>query len=277
MTLTRIPASMLQSGALTTSVVVKRLSPTTESFPETDVSSSGTIYYGDLTLSISSALAGKNYDVFLSPSDTLVMGPAWTNNITRSSTVSEVDGVIVNDDAIGSMPAGAGKLIGGFRAYADGLTRSTARSRLVWSLDGATIVPVRCIDTTDSWTYSTAAYRQVNGNASNQVEIFNGVSGRMVEVVATGYMINGTSSVVAAFVGIGIDSSTADSAQIKNPGAAGNTFPVLPPRAHFSGYLGLGYHELRWLEKGAGGSQNWYGDGGYSDGYQTGLIGWAVV
>ncbi|QJX06178.1 hypothetical protein [Rhizobium brockwellii] len=275
MALTKIPAVMID-GNVGSGGGGTRLSVSVDAFPETDIATS-TLYYGEATVDISAAEAGKNYDVFVSPGGVLVIGPAWTNSVTRAMAIVEVDGRFVNADAIGSLAAEAGELVGGFRCHAAGQTRSTLQSRLVWSLGGAVIMPVSRTDPTDSWSYSAAAWRQANGSALNQIEVFNGVSGRMVRVEASGYMINGTGTVVAGFTGIGIDSSSADSSQVKRPGAASNVFPILPSAASYSGYLGLGYHELRWLERGTGGSQTWYGDGGQANGYQTGILGSVVI
>ncbi|WSH22829.1 hypothetical protein U8Q07_11100 [Rhizobium ruizarguesonis] len=276
MSITKIPAVMID-GNVGSGGGGTRLSVSSEAYPETDVTATSTLYYGGATVSISAAEAGKNYDLFLSPGGALVIGPAWTNSVTRAMAIVEVDGKFVNADAIGSLAAEAGELVGGFRCHAAGQTRSTLQSRLVWSMGGAVIMPVCRVDTTNTWSYSAASWRQANGSALNQIEVFNGVSGRMVRVDAAGYMVNQTSSVVAGFTGIGIDSSTADSSQVKRPGAASNAFPIIPPSASYSGFLGLGYHELRWLERGNGGSQIWYGDAGQSVGYQTGISGFVVV
>jgi hypothetical protein len=52
----------------------------------------------------------------------------------------------------------------------------------------------------------------------------------------------------------------------------------LPAWARYAGYVGIGYHELRWLERGVGGSaQTWLGNGGQANGYQTGIIGSVVL
>ncbi|MBY5804070.1 hypothetical protein HFN52_10720 [Rhizobium leguminosarum] len=252
-----------------------RFSVSEDEFPETDVTT-GTLHYGAETIDISSALAGKSYDVFLT-ADGLVIGPEWTNGVTRSLQVQKDGDALVNADSFSGIDEGAAELVGGFRCHADGLTRSTKQSRLVWSLRDAILLPVCRIDTTASWSYSAAAWRQANGNVQNQIEVFCGVSGRMVDVTASAYMIGGTPAVVAGFVGIGIDTSIADSSQVKNPAAAANTFPVLPAWARYVGYVGIGYHELRWLERGIGGSaQSWTGNGGQPCGYQTGILGWVV-
>lgn len=250
-----------------------RLSASSDQFPETDVTSS-TLYYGNETLALSFALTGKCYDVFKDANGDLVAGPAWTTNTVRSL---DIDSDYTNAAAYAGYAAEELELVGGFRCHADGQTRDTMQSRLVWSLHDAIIKPVCRIDTTASWSYNAAAWRQARGSALNQIEVFNGVSGRMVDVTASIYMV-GTGGLAAGFVGIGLDTSIADSAQVKNPGAASNTFPVLPGWARFAGFVGIGYHELRWLERGVGGgTQTWFGNGGQECGYQTGIIGSVVV
>jgi hypothetical protein len=252
-----------------------RLSVSEDEFPETDITTA-VLHYGEEILDLSSAVAGKCYDVFLAYG-TLIMGPEWMNCTTRSLQVEKDGCDIVNSSAFSGVAAGDAKLVGGFRCHANGQTRSTKQSRLVWSLRDAILLPVCRIDTADSWAYSAALWRQANGNPLNQIEIFCGVSGRMVDVTASAYMVNGTSTAAAGFVGIGIDTSATDSSHVKNPAAGSNVFPILPAWARYAGYVGIGYHELRWLERGTGGTQTWFGDGGQPCGYQTGIIGSVVL
>jgi len=250
------------------------------------------LYPGELSLTLTAAahLAGKNYDVFEFIDAGVVKigtGPAWSSNTLRGSAIEVLGGRLVNAAAITcinngvsyNVPAGQGNLRGGFRAFANGQTRSTKQSRLVWDLFRPTVMPVAVIDTADTWSYAGAAFRQANGNPANQIEVFNGVSGRPVDVTVWGYMIGTTSTPVSGFVGVGLDTSVADSAQVKVPCAGANTFPVLPGWARFAGFVGIGYHELRWIERGNGGAaQTWVGDNGYGGyGYQSGLIGQVVL
>ncbi|ANL02707.1 hypothetical protein [Rhizobium phage RHEph18] len=253
-----------------------RLSVSADEFPETDIST-GTLFYGTDMLDISSAVAGKCYDVFQTSSG-LVAGPEWTNGTTRDLQVMKVGSAIVNASAFSGIATGDAELVGGFRCHANGQTRSTKQSRLVWSLHDAVLLPVCRIEPAAGWSYSTAQWRQANGNALNQIEMFCGVSGRLIDVTASAYMLSSTSSVSSGFVGIGLDTSSADSSQVKNPAAGANTFPILPAWARYVGYAGIGYHELRWLERGIGGSaQTWLGNGGQPHGYQTGILGSVVL
>lgn len=249
-----------------------RLSASSEQFTETDATSS-TLYYGTETLALSFALASRCYDIFKDSNGDLISGSAWTTNTVRALGI---DTEYKNAAAHAGYAAGELELVGGFRCHADGQTRDTMQSRLVWSLREAVIKPVCRIDATASWSYGAATWRQARGSSLNQIEVFNGVSGRMVDVTASAYML-GVSGLIAGFVGVGLDTSAADSAQVKNPAAAGSSFPVLPAWARYSGYVGIGYHELRWLERGNGGTQTWFGDGGQPHGYQTGIVGSVVV
>lgn len=253
--------------------------------PETDITTSTLYLTGgatELSLPISGTLAGKNYDVF-EYSGALCFGPAWTNNTTRSIAVQFSSGEIVNSSAMTctngattyNLSPGDGYLRGGFRAFATGQTRSTKQSRLVWDARSPILTPVVAIEPVGSWQYASSVFRQVNGNPANQIEVFNGLSGRPIDVEATAYMVGGTSTVASGYVGIGLDSSVADSSTVKEPCAAANVFPVIRCKARFVGYSGIGYHEFRWLEAGIGLPATWLGNY-YNPGYQTGIVGTVV-
>jgi hypothetical protein len=248
-------------------------------------------YSGGLSLALSTTahLAARDYDVFETPVSGAILlcaGPAWTNDITRSAAIEVFQGREVNAASMScvngansyTVAARAGLLRGGFRASSNGHTQSTMASRLVWDLFRPTWQPVLRVDVTTSWQWTPASFHHANASAANQVAIFNGASGRGVDVTASAYMIASTSTIVSGFVGIGLDSSSNDSSQTKNPCAGSNAFPILPCWARFTGFPGIGYHEFRWLERGSGGAtQNWIGSNGYSGyGYQMGLTGWVL-
>jgi hypothetical protein len=244
-------------------------------------------YSGELTLTLTATdhLANNNYDVFEAPVAgvmTLMTGPAWTNATTRSITIENYQGRIVNAATLTgkngansySIPARAANLRGGFRTSANGQTKSTKEFRLTSDLLRPSLRPMSRVDTTDSWSWNAASYHQANANAANQFAVFNCASGRPITVKAVGYMVGTTATVQAGYVGIGIDSSSVDSSQLHIPCAGSNAFPILPGSAQYDGFTGLGYHEYRWLESGNGGAaQTWVGDNGSANGYQTGING----
>ena len=257
--------------------------------PETDITTSTLYLTGDaeLTLALSSVhLAGKNYDVFKIDQDgaALCTGPAWSTNVARylsitpsgSNLVNATSMTCINGISSYTVPAGEGVLVGGFRAFATGQTRMTRQSRLVWDATKPVLWPVSRVETASTWSYGLTLFRQANNNPLNQIEIFNGMSGRPVDITASAYMI-GSGGITSAFVGIGLDTSVADSAQTKNPCAGGTGFPVLPCWARFVGYAGFGYHEFRLIERGNGTGITWVGTNGYVGfGYGAGLVGFVL-
>jgi hypothetical protein len=258
--------------------------------PENDVTTSAVYltYPVELSLQLNASahLAGKNYDVFeitYGGAPMICSGPAWVSNTIRSAEVVRFGDEIVNSGAmicfngtLINVAAGEAKLRGGFRSFANGQTRSTRKSRLVWDARKPILWPVAALETASTWSYGSDVFRQVNGNPGNQIEIFNGMSGRPVDVTASAYMI-GSGGLTSGFVGIGLDTSVADSSHTKNPCAGSNVFPVLPCWARYSGYVGIGYHEIRWLERGTGSAITWVGSNGYPGyGYSSGLIGFVI-
>jgi hypothetical protein len=248
-------------------------------------------YTGELQLTLSSSahLASKGFDVFEAPISgdiALCSGPPWTNKITRSAAIEVFQGRMVNAAEMScvngsstyTVAARAGLLRGGFWTSANGQTKSALSARLVWDLFRPAWQPVMRIDTAAYWYWSADGFHQANASAANQIAVFNGVSGRGVDITASGYMIGGTSTIVSGFVDIGLDSSSDPASQTKNPCAGSNAFPVLPCWARFTGFPGIGYHEFRWIERGTNGTnQKWIGSNGYGGyGYQTGLTGFVL-
>ena len=83
---------------------------------------------------------------------------------------------------------------------------------------------------------------------------------------------NSTATIRAVSVGIGLDSTTVNSATLVARQAVGNT-QAFPTRATYSGYPGVGKHTLVWLEYGAGAdTQTWAGTGGTPNN-QSGIVG----
>lgn len=127
-------------------------------------------------------------------------------------------------------------------------------------------------ETTDTWNYSTATYRQTNANAANQLDCFVGSPDVIVSAVATGGVVN--SGIAGRFiaVGVGVDTTAANSAQLFGNQCVNTTY--MKVHAYYSGYPGVGRHVFPWLEYGAGAdTQSWLGDNGAPTAYQNGISG----
>lgn len=215
------------------------------------------------------ATTNTMYDVFVydnSGTPTLEL-TAWTNDTTRATALTYQDGVLVKTGAV------TRRYVGSFRTTGvSGQTEDSLVKRYVWNYYHRVIRAMKAIDTTDSWTYTTNTIRQANANAANQLDYVCGVSEDTVEATVAGSFNNGNS--VKAAVYIGVDSTTANSAQVYG-GLRGDTGSThyLQPHAHYRGYPGAGRHYLTWLESStATGTTTWYGDNGAGD-QQSGIVG----
>lgn len=125
-------------------------------------------------------------------------------------------------------------------------------------------------EATSTWTYSTAAWAQVNNGTADQVAVMFTVPGFVdVEInVLWGSTVTGN-----AWVGVGVDSATVPSSSTSVGGSAGST-TIIADIAKYVNSPGIGYHYFAWLEYGIGsGTQTWYGTGGAADRIQSGMSG----
>jgi len=124
-------------------------------------------------------------------------------------------------------------------------------------------------ESTASWTYSTAAYRQWNNATNAEVSFIQGVAENAVECRVSGRFVNSTATARQAWVAIGLNSATAlwGNASIE-------TQPVISAVAasgtsQGSAFL-LGKNTFKALEYGAGAdTQTWYG----TSQWPTGIFG----
>lgn len=236
-----------------------------------------------VTLDTTNALSGKNFDIFMAVSGGNVVagyGPAWTAGAVAGSDTARGTGAgstelevfhgrLVNKNAITlrnasgttyAIAARQANLVGGFRTTANGLTEDSRLKRFVWSVN-STLRAGSVTESATTWTYSTATARQANGNAANQIEYLQGLGGSVVKAYAYSVAFNSTSTVRGCTNGIGIDSTSINSATLIGFGHV-DTFSR-PMNSAYEGSPGLGYHKLVWLEQGAGSdTQTWYGTSG---------------
>jgi len=116
-------------------------------------------------------------------------------------------------------------------------------------------------DTTNSWTYTTATFRQAGGNTASQLDFIVGVDEVPLSAqVVTGVKSSGAGTVYV--VGIGIDSTSAVHANTLGGAAkqiVANIDQVLS--AYIQVYPGIGRHTAVWLEySAASGTTTWLGD-----------------
>ena len=223
-----------------------------------------------LSLTVTS---GKNYDVFLydnSGTLTMELSAAWTNDTTPADALAWQSGV-------GWVKSGSATRLwlGTIRASGTNVTEDSGGGtssqvggkRFVWNAYNPVRRFLRVIDTTDSWTYTTATWRQANGASGNKVEW---VSGDVHEYDAHVLSIVNNSGANGVSAGVGIDTTTAFT------GLPGFTVPNTQAKsttAVAKGRLAAGYHYAAWLEYSqAAGTTTWYGDAGAATYVQSGLV-----
>ena len=190
----------------------------------------------------------------------------WTNDTTRATALTTQDGVYVQSGNTDWKYLGTGRTTG-----SSGECEDSESSRLLWNYYNRVPRWLEAHDTTDTWTYTTATWRAKNNSTTvggTRVEILIGVLEPLVEAFGTSQISTGSTPYFSS--GIGIDSTSADSAQMNgavvSPAGRANDVAV------YRGYPAVGYHYIQQLEiSQAVDTTTWYGDGGQSF-FQTGMV-----
>ena len=215
------------------------------------------------------ATSGKNYDVYGYLSGgalALELSAAWTNDTTRATALTTQDGVYVKSGAV------TRRYLGTIRASAANKTEDSAAKRFVWNSCWRVPRPMKVVEATNSWNYTTATWRQSNANTANQLDYVCGLA--LDSVQATAYSINTGTTPNSTYLGIGVDSTTTPDM----PTYLGTGLAVgLMHPSTYNGIPGLGRHFLAWLEYSeAAGTTTWYGDNGGTL-LQAGITGWVMA
>lgn len=225
--------------------------------------------FSELTLALGTIVDATNYDVFLDYNGgtlQLVLGTAWTNDTTRAVALVLQDGVYVltgNTDH---------RYLGTFRTTATTTTEDSLAKRFVWNNQNR--VPRRmqaALETTNTWTYTTATWRQANANSANQLEFIIGLDEDIINAQLVAGSFSSTTG-VGMSNGIGLDSTSSPS-NTSIPMTTGSG-DIHTRTVDYRGNPGIGYHFLAWLENsGASGTSTWQGDNNLPTRQQSGLTG----
>lgn len=212
------------------------------------------------------ATTDTNYDVFVYDSSGLTLElVAWTNDTTRATAITAQDGAYVKSGDTTRLYVGTIRTTDSSGQCEDSLAK-----RFVWNYYNRLPRTMRVIESTDSWAYTTATYRAMNNSTANRIAFVNGVQEEHVEALAVAIM--STSNVGGGFVGIGLDSTSANSAHLGFVIPTQITSFAANGRSTYRGDPGLGYHYLQALEKGNTG-MTFYGDAGTPSDHQAGIQG----
>lgn len=160
--------------------------------------------FTELTISVSTCTASKPYDVFLYDNSGTVASEilVWTNDTTRATALARQDGVWSKTGAL------TRRYVGSF--YCDsggGTTTDSLAKRNLWNYYNRVTRAMKVVDTTASWNYTTATFRQARATTTNQLEAMIGVAEIEVDTQIYGLYSN-TGAGNGAMVAIGEDSTT---------------------------------------------------------------------
>lgn len=181
---------------------------------------------------------------------------AWTNISTRATALTTQDGVYVKSgDAtrryVGSI----------YTTGVSGQTEDSSSNRFVWNYYNRVCRPTSCSDNTNSWTYSSSTIRQANGSNANQVNYVIGVA----EDTVHGFLLvsaQGNSTSTSPVAGIGINSTTVNSAQTTFAAQQVNATGTGTLQASYNGIPSVGANYMAWLESNRTNANTvtWFGD-----------------
>jgi hypothetical protein len=213
-----------------------------------------TVVFAEMSIALSGGTASKPNDIFLdynggSPALAIL---AWTNDTTRATALVKQNGVWVKTGDTQQRYLGT-LWLDGSKQCAD----SNAK-RHCWNLENQRIRPLKRIDYTDSWTYTSASYQQANGSSANQVEVVLGVAQSVLVILGaiSGNSGNGRWRSNA----IGKDGTSANGITGRCTGTGGE---VEMTTSVYDEITAVGRHYFVWLEmSSAGDTTTWYGDNG---------------
>lgn len=236
----------------------------------------------DTTKSPAAVANNSNYDLFVwSDAGTLrcTRGPAWTSDTARgtgagTTELEVLEGRYVNKIAITNGPAAQrGLYVGTVRSDGSAQINDSLALRHVWNNYNRLSRPMIALDSADSWTYTTATFRQANANSANQLDYVCGIAEDTVRAEVKSLAENPSLNIDAS-VGIGIDSTSSNSATLRQPGNTQVGNVRVAASAAYIGVPGIGRHLLVWLERsGATGTMTWIGDAGAPERFQSGISG----
>lgn len=237
-------------------------------FVLTDTGGELTQTLADTTKSPAAAVASTNYDVFVwNDAGTIraTRGPTWNagavagSNTARgtgaaSTELQLLNGIWTNKNAITNGPAAnRGTFVGSERTNAsatlDYQLPSTALNGgagllYVWNAYNRVAFSGECVDTTGSWTQTTATIGPLDASTTNRISVISGLAedGILVSLTQRVSLTNVVASL--AHAGVAMDSTTAYDRRglIQNPAASAFNNSITPTKS-YAPQLGLHFFQ----------------------------------
>jgi hypothetical protein len=165
--------------------------------------------FTELTLPLGTLTSALPYDVFAYDNSGVVAlrSPvAWTSATARATALTLQNGVYVKTGAT------TDRYLGTFYTTSTTTTEDSATKRFLWNYYNRVPRVLQRLETTASWTYTTATIRQANGSTTNQVDTVVGVAEVPIWLTLQTLHSN-TNTGVFVVTGIGVGSTTTISSQ----------------------------------------------------------------
>lgn len=209
-----------------------------------------------VSLALSGLSSNTNYDVFVNHTGSALALSlvAWAGATSRATSLATQNGVFVQSgDA-------TKRYVGTIRMTSATQTQDTAAQRFIWNFYNRIDRHLYIEDTTASWTYNSATFRQVRATSTNRVETVSGDSIAFNAKVYTMQMGLPAGTGVSMFPGIGVDSTSTNSAKGVSMMPFVTTSPQWnPAMCELDTVLAAGYHAINWLESAHAGTCTAYG------------------
>ena len=208
--------------------------------------------FTELSISLSGKTSGSSIDVFVyNNAGTLTLElVSWSSPGTRATALTTQDGILVEAGYLDR------RYLGTLSMSATGTVSDTVLNRGVWNYYNRVPRLLYATDTTSSWTYNAATWRQWRNTAANKVEFVTGWAEELTELNFTGMLNSGGSAVYAA-IGIGLDAVDTNISHVA--GLVGNTATRIMDIALYKAIPTVGYHYLAMLEFGHASTVTFYG------------------
>lgn len=216
------------------------------------------ITFNEVSISLPNT-SSQMYDVFgYNNSGALALEfTAWTNDTTRATSLTLVDGVPCKTGTLSR------RYLGSVRTNTTlGQTSDRTYERYVWNYQNRVNRSLYAQDTTASWTYNTATWRAANASSVLGVGATSFIIGLVESLVTSTYeaTFGNTAAAAESVLGINLDSTSATPGNTATVSIA-NTTTRSHSSATYSGYPAIGYHYLQNMENRSTNSatNTWYG------------------
>lgn len=206
----------------------------------------------EVSLALGTLTSGIPYDVFCydnAGTPTLEF-LAWTNTTTRATGLTYQDGVLVKSGTA------TRRYLGTFMTTSTTQTEDSLAKRFLWNYYNRCSRPMRRYESTASWTYTTATWRQANNSAANQLAFVVGVAEDEVRIDVDVSANNTSSCQANVAIGINVTNSPTSRSSLANIPAAG----WMNYSVNYTYIPSAGYSYAAWLEYSqATGTTTWRG------------------